>query len=343
MPNIKRAAWFRACAVGTLAAAVVGNITACSSSAGKASGQSGSGAFHLTIADLSSTTSKVPVYAAKDEGFFAKNGLNVTISSFSGGGSSGIPALASGSAQMALTGATDMASAVASGALKAKYVAEVLGSNYDIVTTKSISSISDLAGKKIGISGTGSSDQAFLLGTFKAYGVDTSGMTFLTVGPPDARLASIGAGKIQATAYTSTTRNHASAVAKVLLRADDNKIAFPNSMVAASDDLINSHPDVIKAFVKSLDEASAWVRNDANIDAYRTVCEKYAKATADACTEARNYVIDSKDPYSWSSTGRMDVAGLKDSAKSAALINPKLSGFDMSTVIDTSFTSGASQ
>lgn len=343
-PALRAPRFARSPIAGLAAAALVcAGVAACGSSGSSAaaSGSSGStGTVSLTFGDLSPNTNLTPVYAAVDQGFFKAAGLDVTIQKFTGGGASSVAALATGAVQIASGGPTNFIGDMAKKVISGKLFAEMLDSNYDIVVSKGITSISQLKGKVIGVSGADSADNIFLAATLEHYGITPSDVTTLTDGTTSERLIALSTGKVQAIADSDTQRPAEEKVGTVLIPSEDNPIKVPGVTFFASDSYIASNSSTLKRFMAVVDKAVAWVKDPANEAKAVADCEQGSGSTATECQEA---ITSSKDvaevgPYTWSSTGALNTAAINEAIAATSILVPQAKSLSLSDVVDTSIT-----
>jgi NitT/TauT family transport system substrate-binding protein len=320
-------------------------VAACSSSASSttssgATASSGSGTVSLTFGDLSPNTNLTPVYAAEDQGLFKAAGLDVTIQKFTGGGASSVAALATGAVQIASGGPTNFVGDMAKKVISGKVFAELLDSNYDIVVPKNITSVAQLKGKVLGVSGANSADAIFLAATLEHYGITPSQVTTITAGTTSERLTALSTGKIQAIADADTERPAEKNVGKVLIPSEDNPIKVPGVTFFASDSYLASSSPTLKRFMAVVDKAVVWVKKPANETTAVSDCEQGSGATAAACQQT---IAASKDTsmagrWTWSATSALNPAGIKEAIAATSILVPQAKSLSLSDVADTSIT-----
>lgn len=154
-----------------------------STTAGTSAVQNVSMTFTL---DFLTDGAHAPVYVAKSKGYFASNGLNVTIQPTHGSQDS-ITDVATGKSQMGLTDAGTLIKAIASQHVPVTAVGISLQTEpFSIVTLKSsgISSPSALAGKTIGVA-PATSDASFLPAFLSKVGLAPSQVTTVSLSPTE--------------------------------------------------------------------------------------------------------------------------------------------------------------
>ena len=294
--------------------------------------------MNISFGDLAPNTALTPFYAAAAQGFFKENGLNVTVETFHGGGSTSVAALASGAVEVASGGPTNFIGDLAKGVIKGKLIGESQDSNYDVVTSKDITNISQLKGKVIGVSGADSADEIFLEATLQQDGISPSQVTFLTVGTLAERLTAMETGRIQATADSASYRQSELAVGNVALKAENNPLKVPTVVFYAAQSFIDSNAAALKRFIHAIAEAAKWVETPANKAAATADCEQGSGATAAECSQQIAYAKTTSlaGQWTWSSTFALDQAGIAEASKATAIAIPQASKLTLASLVDTS-------
>lgn len=327
-------------AAGSLAVAGCGSSGGDASSAGVgAAGASGaSGAIKVGL--FSNNVGYTTLWVALDKGFFKKNGLNIKITNLEGGGSAAVPAIVSGSVSLAVGGAADVITAISKGVLDAKFFYETQSAGYDVVVKKGITSFDQLKGKTVGVSGEGGADQAFLQATLADQGLAASDVTFVRAGTVSARLSALDAGKVDAIANVASGRSSELAVGSVLLKAEDNLGEQPPTGVGiATSTFISSSPRVVSSFVKAMNQATAWVRDDRNEQAAIDVCVKDVDLTEAACKEGIDYNKSTPDKSTWSADGKISESALQTAVKQATAFDPKAGSLEVTDLVVPGYSS----
>ncbi len=314
-------------------------LTACGAS-GTSESSSGTSEGRITFGDLSPTTTLTPFYAAVYEGFFKKAGLDVSVEKFTGGGSSSVAALATGAVDVASGGPTNFIGDIAKKAISGKIFAQAAGAQYDVLAAKNITSLSQLKGKTIGVSGGNSADEIYLMAVLSHYGVNPDDVTFVTAGTLAQRFGAISGGTVKATAELNTQRSVEQQVGTVLLKAEDSAVQVPNVTFWASDASLKSRPAALKKMVSVLVTAAKWAAQPANRKAAVADCQKGSGATAASCEETLTVNTDPAraGKWTWSSTWAVDTDGITKAISATAQVIPDAKGLTSADVVDTALT-----
>jgi NitT/TauT family transport system substrate-binding protein len=245
-------------------------VAACSSggasSAANSSTAGSSGALSIRI-PITSDLSAVPELVAIQQGYFAKNGLNVTPTEVSD--TTTLPQLAGHTFDVVCIVPTQFISAVSSGidltAISTETVDSPQNQTAGILVPKGsgITSITQLQGKTIG---TPSVTGTMILGIRKD--IKSSGGNPDSINPVQAQASQLGdllsAGKFQA--ITALQPVLTSLVNKGFVdlgdpfRAVDNLAA--NGMCAAPTSYVQAHPKLASEYQAAIEEAGAWMKKN---------------------------------------------------------------------------------
>ncbi|HYP82728.1 ABC transporter substrate-binding protein [Variovorax sp.] len=201
------------------------------------------------------------VYAGLKEGFFAAEGLDVTI--LPGRGSAdAITKVATGAADVGFGGISALMMAAAEGGVPVKAVMSLYSKQPDALFTakgSGIQSLKDAVGKTVATS-TFSSSNALWPVILESNGIDPSKVKLLKV-DPSTLAPMLAQGRVDATINWVTV---APAVQSVLKQAGKELVVVPWSSYGldgygwsamASDKIIKERPEVLKRYLKALNKA----------------------------------------------------------------------------------------
>lgn len=279
----------------------------------------------IVIGASSSGTVFLPEYVALANGYFAKAGLSVSLDSFSGGDPTTMAAFVNNDINVIAGGASDDLEYVDNGVIlpkAGKFFAELVGNAYDIVANKSITSLKQIEGKTVGISGPNDGDELYFEAVMKHYKIPLSSVTFITAGSTSARLSALAAGTVDAIAESNSDRTTSEQVGNVILTAAKSPIAYPNTTEFASTTLLK-HTAELKSFVGALTKATAWIRT--HEIAATAICQT---ATGGSQTTCQSGIVSTLErsfggPYTWSSTDAVDLAGISSTIKVVTNLFPQ--------------------
>ncbi len=237
------------------------------------------------------------IWVAKEEGLFKKYGLDVD-PVFLRGGQVATQALAGGDPPIVNVGTVVQASLTG---YNLALVAAVETTYYQVVFVRpGITSLEQLRGKKLGISGFGSATHYAALILLKHLNLEPNKDVALIPGGPDAeRLGALVAGKLDASFFNMSTAPVARRMGFIdLLNIADLGVEVQGNGLATSRAYIKSNRDTVKAALKGYIEGIHFIH--ANKQESQRVFGKYMRTNDPEVLETsyQNYVkMIPKKPY----------------------------------------------
>jgi ABC-type nitrate/sulfonate/bicarbonate transport system substrate-binding protein len=209
------------------------------------------------------TVDVLAVYAAKERGIFRKNGLDVEIVEYRGGGEF-IQSYAAGASRFGLGAALPALQGMARG-VKITMVAlsvDMLVESLQVPKNSPVKSFKELKGKRIGITRFGSLSESEVRILLKENGMAPTDVTLVPLGSLNALVAALAAGELDATINTGiiAAKAVADGVARTLVWMRDVVKSSANEVITATDEMIANEPDVIRALLRSYFEAAKYIR-----------------------------------------------------------------------------------
>ncbi|HEX5406590.1 MAG TPA: ABC transporter substrate-binding protein [Pseudonocardiaceae bacterium] len=324
----------------TLAACGSGNPTA-SGSAGAASGAKESDPSTVTIGVGGSYSfTYLPTYIAESKGFLADAlkplGVKAVLDNFSTSVDA-TKAMLSGQTQYSASVASTMLSSDANGQSNIQAVAQFLDTDIVVMVARKgmPTDPSALVGKKWGIASFGANNQVSANAVLASIGKNIKSVSLVAVGPPSAYGPAMQANKIdvaltgEPAAETMLSSGQADVVLNLFDPEVDKKIyggPYATSQLQATQDFINSHPQLTKALVAAHVKALRWIEQ--NKDNPAAIAAALPKQMNTASVTA---VLQRVIP-GLSQTGVVDADALNNTIKAA-----KAAGtMDQSASFDTS-------
>ena len=239
----------------------------------------------ITIKNAYSQTSAVqgPIYAASDQGFFKKYGLDVQISQVSG--TAQVPAMTAGELQIGTPGGQELVSADLGGA---SLVMIAVTSNYPLFSiygAKGVNDIKDLSGKAVAVTTAGSSTDAAAKLYLRHFNLEKQ-VKIQPAGTIEGVLAVIEKGDAAGGVISPPTTVKASqAGLKELVNGPKLGVPELHSGISVTRDYLKQHPDIVKSYLQGYLEGWDFVTNPANEASVIKTLAKWTKtdeATAKA-------------------------------------------------------------
>lgn len=238
----------------------------------------------IRVAQAAHNLFYLPLYIAQREGLFADEGLDVTVNT-AGSGPNAIAAVTAGEAQFSLQGPEHAAFAVQKGA-QLKLVSAVVNiPPVWIVAGKGtgIDSVDDLAGKTVAVTRAPSTTNTILKRVLSENGV-TAAKTIETA--QGNELGPLVAGQADAAALTEPGLERAKGEGATLIySAADVYADFSYSVMTASSELVTDEPELVKKFVRAVQEAIEMIRDQPGV-AQRVAVEEFPQLPADQVKQA---------------------------------------------------------
>ncbi len=217
-----------------------------------------------------------PWEVAKEQGLFAKNGLDVELK-FYANYTDGLNALATGVIDANSQTLNDTLTSIAGGAAQTiVLVNDNSTGNNKIVARDGIVSVADLRGKKVAIE-QGTVDDYLLLLALQQAGM-TEHDVHIEAMPTEAGAAAFAAGEVDAVGVFApyTTKALQRQGSRAIVTSAEFPGAIPDHLVVKSS-LVKDHPDEVQALVDTWFDTLRWIKG--NQEAANEIMAKQAAVT----------------------------------------------------------------
>jgi NitT/TauT family transport system substrate-binding protein len=269
-----------------------------------------------------------PLWLAKDEGIFAKHGLEaelVTVRS----APIQVSALVSNEVQFVRGSASSMLTAAAQGAkLKILFSLFAERASYDFLASPSITKPSDLRGKKIGVQDFSGLLWSLAMLSLREMGLDPQkdNINIQAIGDSTMIAQSLASGLIDAAPLDKLQSVRLQGLGiKVLL--DLRRIALPASPFMTAEAFVQKNPQVVENFVKALIESSAIMRSQK--ERGLAVLQRHIKTDRALAEIGYKILLEDLTSYTF-----VTVKGLKTAQDIVALRDPKIAKFNVEELLD---------
>lgn len=207
----------------------------------------------------SSALAWYPMIVAKQQGFFAEEGLNVSIQSLDGSGAV-IQAMEAGRAEFGAPGPGPALNAYARGA-DIKYFYNLFSRGLFVLAgerSDNLAGAADLSGKQIGVSTSDGAEVSFTRSALASVGVKPDDYKFVTIGQEGMAVTAFQRDTIHAFAasFTGIAVLKDRGIDIVDLTPDGLKL-FGNGL-AVRGSVYRENPDMVAAFTRAIHKASLW-------------------------------------------------------------------------------------
>jgi len=269
-----------------------------------------------------------PLWLAKEEGIFAKHGLEadlVTVRS----APLQVTALVSNEVQFVRGSASSMLTAAAQGAkLKILFSLFAERASYDFLVAPSITNPRDLRGKKIGVQDFSGLLWSLTMLSLREMGLDPQrdNINIQAIGDSTVIAQSLATGIIDAAALDKLQSVRLQGLGiKVLY--DLSRIPFPSSPFMSAEAYIQKNPQAVENFIKALIEASTIMR--AQKEKGLAVLQKHIKVDRQLAEIGYKNLLEDLTPYTF-----VTVKGLRTVQEIIALRDPKITKFNVEDLLD---------
>jgi ABC-type nitrate/sulfonate/bicarbonate transport system substrate-binding protein len=216
------------------------------------------------------------LWLTQEAGYFRKYGIDSHLV-YIRGGSTAVQALLSGEIQFGHLSPAPMMAAWAQGADFVWIGTTTHQMVFTLITDPGIKMPADLKGKKIGITRIGSASDLALRTALEHFGLSVKDVAMISLGGIPDILAAMKAGAVQGGILSPPTSTAARDMGlRPLLHLPDLGREFTFSGIAARRSLIESQPELARAFMAALTEGAKAYREDSRA-AIKTL-RKYMKA-----------------------------------------------------------------
>jgi len=190
-------------------------------------------------------------FIAKDSGMFHKYGVDARLVLFEGGSLLAQASMA-GEIKMSVTSGPVTIASRSAGADTIAVAGYINTLPYNLVTSKTITTLEQLKGKKIAISRFGSNTDTAVRLLLEKVGLNpTKDVTIIQVGAQPTRFQALVAGTIDATIiappFDITAKKQGY---NVLVNLAEQSLAYPQQVIETTDRFIKENPQAVKNYLK---------------------------------------------------------------------------------------------
>ncbi len=274
------------------------------------------------------------LYVGILDGIFKKNGLDVQLDNLDNS-SLLVPSLLSGSIQIGVGVANNSAAAILKGQqLKFIALSEPVY-NLQVWASKNITSVGDLVGKKVAVSGPGSESYFGLRALLAENGIPASKVSEVDVVNPQAQVASMESGAVDAILTQPPNGSQTAARGFHELTSLSN-LPFALGTYTVTASYLASNSAVLKKFARAEIENLAFIRS--NPTATIAAIEQDSGVSKPALAkQAYNFFLQV-----WAKDPTVSATPIKEAFAAAAKQSGVAAPADVSKYIDNSFVTSAS-
>lgn len=287
------------------------------------------------LASSITSESMAAVWVANERHLFRKYGLDVQFILMSRGPLS-IAALIAGEIDMATIGGGHLLNGAAGGADVVAVANFFQKLDHRLTGRPELKRPEDLRGKRVGISGPGASSHVTSLMALQKLGFDPRDpkVSFITIpGTEGNRRLALETGNIDATVLRGSIGDlYASRGYNTLVNLRGSDVVMPQTLGVTTRRAIAGKPQLVEAYVRTFIEAISYVVEPANKEDVVRILAKSLRLSPSDAQEAYQSVAGSIERVPTPT-----VEGMRNLHGVMTIINPKLAGVRVETVLDGSF------
>ena len=275
-------------------------------------------------------------WVAKEGGVFEKNGLNLDLQMVAS--TAVMAALLANQLQFGTMGGAEVVNADAGGAdaIILANIAPVYSFKYEVA--KDITSAVDLKGKKVGISRPGSTTDIGTRAGLAKFGIDVDkDVSVVQLGTAqqirDGLIGGAIAGAMQQPPETMAVEKEGF---HPLFDFADLGLPAANAVVTVRKSWLDGHRDVAQKYIDSIVQATVRAKADKALT--EGVIKKYFKYDDQAVLDT---TYDYFARHIWPTLPYAKPEAFSEIVKVAAQANPKVQGFSVGSILDSSFVQSA--
>ena len=290
---------------------------------------------HVNIGAASASSSMLSLWAAQEQGLFAKQGIDAQLILIRGG-STLVASLVTGEIQMAFTSGVSVLGAAAQG-VDLKMLTSISSRvSWKLVANPQIKTAADLRGKRFGVQSIVGSTWMYAMLALEQLGLDPKrdNISFLPIGDPVTIGHSLEAGRIDAAVLDPPlSRRLTSKGFSQLVDLAKTNASFPGLGVGVTRSYLDQQPATLEKVVTAVTEGLAFVQLPANKPVVVKILMKHLRVSDPAVAEDgyQDHVSTlNRKPYP-------SLEGLRSAQRLMAQQNPKIAALKLEDLVDARF------
>ncbi len=293
--------------------------------------QAASAAKKIVIAHAAMNARVGPLWVAKEQGFFAKSGIDAEMI-FVRGAPILVAALTSGDIDIGYTGGTAVVGANVEGADLKILAAFTNRVTYDLVVRPSIKRPEELRGKKFGVQSIGGTVWMGAILGLEHLGLDPvrDNINLMAIGDQTILTQALAAGTIDATVLDGVASRHLHERGFPIL-AEFSKLNLPilSLSIVAREPYIQKNPVVLENVMRAVIEGAAFSLSPAQKPATLRILQKHLKISDREAEEGFKDMVIGLDRKPYPSP-----EGMRNIQRLMKLRNPKVEKLKVEQLID---------
>ena len=221
--------------------------------------------FQMTVS-YDGTPNDMSLFLAKDQGIFAKHGLDVTLQQIAG--PTAVSAVLSGQVQVGHSGGSEVIGAAVQGGDVKIVAVQSPVFPFLLMVQPSIKTPADLKGKKVGISSPGGAADTSLRIVLPKLGLEPdTDVTFISLGSIANQVAGLQSGAIDGTIIVDGPDSYKMQNAGYPSLFDVSKLDVPyvDAVIHMKSSFIDSHKEVVQNYIDAVIESTLLMRSSKDL------------------------------------------------------------------------------
>lgn len=289
----------------------------------------------VNIGAASASSSMLSLWAAQEQGLFAKQGIDAQLILIRGG-STLVASLVTGEIQMAFTSGVSVLGAAAQG-VEVKMLTSISSRvSWKLIANPQIQSAAELRGKRFGVQSIVGSTWMYAMLALEQLGLEPKrdNISFLPIGDAVTIGHSLEAGRIDAAVLDPPlSRRLTSKGFSQLVDLAKTSASFPGLGVGVTRSYLDQQPAILEKVVTALTEGLAFVQLPANKPVAVKILMKHLRVTDPAVAEdgyQDHLSTLNRKPYP-------SLDGLRSAQRLMAQQNPKIAALKVEDLVDAGF------
>lgn len=209
-------------------------------------------------------STQLPIAVAQQAGFFKEEGVQVHSVTIASGGTLMVAILTSGHADLVISGVAAIMRAIARSAPVTVVSGVQSKIDYALIGARGLAQISDLKGKKVGVTSIGSFSEFAVIEALRRRGlIRDKDYTLLPAGGTVLRIGALKTGKVDAIPLSSSERVAIQEEGfPVLQEIGDVLSEIPSSVLVAAKQVATKEPETVARFIRALHKSMRLIRTN---------------------------------------------------------------------------------
>jgi NitT/TauT family transport system substrate-binding protein len=209
-------------------------------------------------------STQLPIAVAQQAGFFKEEGVQVHSVTIASGGTLMVAILTSGHADLVISGVAAIMRAIARGGPVIVVSGVQTRIDYALIGAKGLAHVTDLKGKKVGVTSIGSFSEFAVMESLRRSGlIRDKDYTLLAAGGTMLRIGALKTGKVDAIPLSSSERVPMQEEGYPVLQEVGEVLSeIPSSVLVAAKKAAAKDPETVVRFIRALNKSMRLIKSN---------------------------------------------------------------------------------